>query len=313
VVINVAVFALILAIILGGYWLVVLRPEEQQHQSLTNRLRTGPSHRLIERSGLRVNVGTIVVACVVCAFMTLALVVRLLPLPSILYAVPFAVAAASIPIFYLRWAAERRLETFAERFPDAIHLMARVLHAGHPLTTAFQMVGEDIPDPVGPEFTLVGDQLNDGMSLPEALKGMTSRIPLLDVRMFVTALVTSRETGGSLSDVLDTIASVIRERFESKREVRVISAHGRITGWVLGLLPPAMAVILFILSPSHILMLRDDPLGADIRLGTFLTLVGFSGFLTWLKFDGWFAGQTLPAALITIAVWTFVLTTILGR
>jgi tight adherence protein B len=309
VLITFAVFALIFAIVLGAYWFFVLRLEDQEDRALKNRLKTArmprdrtgfvksrenlssvdvldkllarsdhvadPIRRLINRAGLKVNVGTIVLACIFCAFMTLALAVQLLPLPSILYAIPFAVAAGSIPIFYLRWAAAKRLATFEEQFPEAIDLLARALRAGHALTTALQMAGEEIPDPVGTEFKLVFDQQNYGMSLPEALKGMASRIPLLDARIFVTALLTQRETGGNLSEVLDNIASVIRERFKVKRQVRVISAHGRITGWVLGLLPPAMAVILFILSPSHILMLRDDPLGVDITfIGIGLQIIG---------------------------------------
>ena len=104
------------------------------------------------------------------------------------------------------------------------------------------------------------------MSLPDALRAFADRVPLLDARFFVTAVLTQRETGGNLSEVLDNLASVIRERFRVKRQVRVMSAHGRITGWVLGALPPAVAGILLLISPTYIRLLVDDPLGLDMMM-----------------------------------------------
>jgi len=171
---------------------------------------------------------------------------------------------AAIPTLYLKRAATKRVEQFEALFPEAIDLMARSLRAGHALTTALQMVGEEIPEPVAAEFKLLFDRQNFGMSLPEAMREFGARVPLVDARFFVTAVLTQRETGGNLSEVLDNLANVIRERFKVKRQVRVISAHGRITGWVLGCLPPAMAVILFVLSPELMRLLVDDPAGRQI-------------------------------------------------
>ena len=204
---------------------------------------------------------------------TFALVFNLQP--SLLLAVGLAAAASSLPLLYVRYQANKRLATFEEQFPEAVDLMARALRAGHALTTALQMAAEEIPSPVGRELKLVFEQQNYGMPLQDALRAFAARVRLLDARIFVTALLTQRETGGNLSEVLDNIASVIRERFKVKRQVRVMSAHGRITGWVLGLLPPALAVILFIISPQHILMLRDDPLGVEITVaGIALQIIG---------------------------------------
>ena len=129
------------------------------------------------------------------------------------------------------------------------------------------MVADEIAAPVGSEFRLLFDQQNFGMSLPEALKAFGNRIPLIDARFFVTAVLTQREMGGNLSEVLDRLAAVIRDRFKVKRQVRAISAHGRITGVVLGFLPPTVAAILFVLSPQHIRLLVDDPIGVDMVIG----------------------------------------------
>jgi tight adherence protein B len=113
------------------------------------------------------------------------------------------------------------------------------------------------------------------MSLPDALKAFGKRISLIDARFFVTVVLTQRETGGNLSEVLDKLSAVIRDRFKVKRQVRAVSAHGRITGVVLGFLPPTVAAILFVLAPEHMRLLVDDPLGVDMVLaGVVLQVVG---------------------------------------
>jgi len=139
--------------------------------------------------------------------------------------------------------------------------MARALRAGHALTSTLQVVGDEVPDPAGAEFRQLFEQQNYGMSLPDALQAFANRAPIVDARFFVTALLTQRETGGNLSEVLDNLAFVIRERFKVKRQVRVMSAHGRITGWVLGCLPIAVGLILFTIAPGQMRVLVDDPVG----------------------------------------------------
>ena len=114
-----------------------------------------------------------------------------------------------------------------------------------------------------------------GMSLPDALKAFGQRIHLVDARFFVTAVLTQREAGGNLSEVLDKLSAVIRDRFKVKRQVRAVSAHGRITGWVLGALPPVVASVLFIISPTHMRLLIDDPLGVQmVVVGIALQIIG---------------------------------------
>ena len=132
-----------------------------------------------------------------------------------------------------------------------------------------------MPEPVGTEFRLAYDRQNFGMPMPEALKSLGERVPLLDARFFVTAVLTQREAGGNLAEVLDNLARVIRDRFKVKRQVRVITAHARITGWVLSLLPPGLGVMLTLMSPKHMSLLWTDPIGVKmIVVAIILQVVG---------------------------------------
>jgi tight adherence protein B len=174
--------------------------------------------------------------------------------------------SATLPYLYVRRKRAVRLRTFEEQFPEAIDLISRALRAGHALTTGLGMVADEIPKPVGEEFRRLYDEQNFGMSLPDAMRAMARRVPVLDARFFVTAVLTQRESGGNLSEVLDNLASVMRERFKLKRQIRVISAHGRISAWVLAGLPPSLAGILFLLSPDFMRILWEDQLGIQLVL-----------------------------------------------
>jgi tight adherence protein B len=160
----------------------------------------------------------------------------------------------------------KRLRLFEEQFPEAIDLISRALRAGHSFTTGLGLVADEIPAPVGKEFQRVYDEQNFGIALPEALRQMGQRIPLIDARFFATAVITQRESGGNLAEVLDNLASVIRERFKVKRQIRVISAHGRISAWVLALWPPALALAMSVLAPDVINKLVTDPMGRMMAL-----------------------------------------------
>jgi len=232
-----------------------------------------PLQRLILQSGLQWTVGALVLGSIALGFATAAVLTFVLP--SALAALALGALVAVFPFLYVKRKAAKRLLVFEEQFPEAIDLIARALRAGHALPTALQMVADEIPQPVGDEFKQMFDQHAYGMGLPEVLRAFGDRVQLLDARFFVTAVLTQREMGGNLSEVLDKLAAVIRERFKVKRQVRVISAHGRITGLVLGFLPPATAAVLFILSPRHMRLLIEDPLGLYmVGLAIFLQIVG---------------------------------------
>jgi tight adherence protein B len=225
---------------------------------------SGPLQGLIQRAGAKVSVGTVVLA-MACLFFGAFVLVKWLTRYAWL-GLPAGLVAAWIPILVLRFKAYKRITLFEEQFPEAIDLIARALRAGHAFTTGLAMVAEDAPQPVAGEFRTLYDQQNFGMPMPEALKAFAERIPLLDARFFVTAVLTQREAGGNLAEVLDNLGSVIRERFKVKRQIRVLSAHGRITGWVLSAIPPVLAIALLFVTPGHMRLLVDDPLGPPMVL-----------------------------------------------
>ena len=169
--------------------------------------------------------------------------------------------AACLPFAYVRYVRSKRLLKFEEQFPEAIDLLSRALRAGHALTTGLSMVAEELPDPIGPEFQTLYDQQNFGLPLSQALKNFADRVVCLDARFFVTAVLTQKESGGNLSEVLDNLAAIIRDRFKVKRQVRVISAHGRITGWVLSALPTSLALFFCLITR------RNTPPSTVIRSG----------------------------------------------
>ena len=177
------------------------------------------------------------------------------------------------PFMYVSYMKNKRLRKFEEQFPEAIDLIGRALRAGHAFTTGLAMAAEEIPKPVGEEFKLLYDRQNFGMPLPEAMKAFAARIPIIDARFFVTAVLTQRETGGNLGEVLDNLASVIRDRFRVKRQIRVLTAHGRITGWILAAMPPALAGAMMLTTPSHLKMMINDPLGVQMIIGALVLQV----------------------------------------
>jgi tight adherence protein B len=140
------------------------------------------------------------------------------------------------------------------------------------------MVAEELPDPIAAEFRLIHEQQNFGMGMPDVLREFAQRAPLMDVRFFVTAVLTQRETGGNLSQVLDNLASVVRDRFRVNRQLRVLTAQGRLTGWILGVFPVVIAALLLYWAPSQIDMLLHDPVG-NRMLGAAITLQTIGVFL----------------------------------
>jgi tight adherence protein B len=182
--------------------------------------------------------------------------------------------AGAIPVLVMRRIRTKRLIQFEERFPEAIDLVARALRAGHALPTGLGMVADEMPPPVGKEFRILFDEQNFGLTLPDALRNFARRMPILDARFFVVAVLIQRESGGNLAEVLDNLSTVIRGRFTVKREVRSKSAHGRITGWVLAMLPPALFLINGIVSGgASIRALIDDPLGMQMIKGALVLQV----------------------------------------
>jgi len=169
-----------------------------------------------------------------------------------------------------------RLRKFEEQFPEALDLLSRAIRAGHAFQTAMGMVADELPDPVGPEFKKAFDQQNYGLPLREALNEMSERVSTLDVRFFVTAVLIQRDTGGNLAEILDNLAHVVRERFKIRRQIRVHTAHGRFTGYVLLALPAALGIALSFINPEHMNLLFRERMGQMMLIGAIvMQTVGF--------------------------------------
>jgi tight adherence protein B len=301
-------FVLVFGIVAGIYWAFIDRADAQEASLVRRRLRKAsapgkltkallneptrlsdlgafdraltasgslvrPLQRLLEQSGLNLTVGVVILSCLVTGALAFAFVFVYLRL--VLLAIPFALLGAWAPISVIKIIRNKRMIKFEEQFPEAMDLLARALRAGHALTTGLLMVAEELPDPIGPEFKQLYDQQNFGLPLPQALKNFADRIPSMDAKFFVTAVLTQREAGGNLSEVLDNLASIIRDRFKVKRQVRVISAHGRITGWVLSALPASLALLFATTSPDKYREFYMNPLGMQmIAFGLLLQVVG---------------------------------------
>jgi tight adherence protein B len=167
-------------------------------------------------------------------------------------AIPYGV------VMYLR---QKRLSAFEERFPEALDLLGRAVRAGHAFTTGLEMIAKESPDPIASEFRTTFEEQNFGLPLRDALLNMTERIPSIDVRFFVTALLIQKETGGNLAEILDGLSRVIRDRFRIYREVRVRTAQGRLTAGILIALPVFMMLVLMVMNPNYIGVLFHDPKG----------------------------------------------------
>jgi tight adherence protein B len=219
--------------------------------------------KLIDSSGVQTTPSTMVVVMLVSAAVT--------AFAASLTEVPFAglVGAAFgglLPYMWLRHRRSGRLKKFEEQFPEALDLLSRAIRAGHAFQTALGMVGDDLSAPVGPEFKKTFDEQNFGLPLRDVLNQLAERVPILDVRFFVTAVLIQRDTGGNLSEILDNLAHVVRERFKIRRQVRVHTAHGRFTGYVLLALPAALSVALVFINPEHMHVLFHEHMGQMMLL-----------------------------------------------
>ena len=230
--------------------------------------------RLIEQAGLTITPGKIVVLSA-----SLGAIGGLAAFVFVRYPfAPFVAAAfaASLPFLYLLRRRGTRMRAFEEQFPDALDLVSRALRAGHAFQTAVGMAADEMAAPVGPEFKILFDQQNFGMPLRDAMNLLAERMPLVDVKFFVTAVAIQRESGGNLAEILDNLAHVVRERFKIHRQVRVHTAHGRITGFVLLALPPFLAVALSMINADHMKPLFQERVGHMLLAATIvMQIIGF--------------------------------------
>jgi tight adherence protein B len=184
-----------------------------------------------------------------------------------------ALASFSGPFLWLFWKRKKRLNLFAAQLPDAMELTARALRAGHSLAAGMHVVAEEMPPPISKEFARVYEEQNLGIQLDEALKGMTERVPNLDLKFFVTSVAIQRQTGGDLAEILDRIGHVIRERFKILGQVKALSAEGRLSGVVLIALPVGLFFLMLWMKPEYISELWTDPIGVKMSIGALVAMV----------------------------------------
>ena len=183
---------------------------------------------------------------------------------------------AAIPFLYLINRKAVRVRKFTSQFPDALDMIARSLRAGHSFTSAMQVVSEEMPEPVSKVFRIAYDEQNLGLSLPESLANMTERVNSLDLSFFVTAVNIQRETGGNLAEILDKLGVTIRERFKILGQLRIYTAQGKLSGYILAVMPIALALILWVINPDYLKTLMTNKIGLYmIGTAVFLQVVGF--------------------------------------
>lgn len=172
-----------------------------------------------------------------------------------------ALIFATTPYLYVRHKRKKRLDQLEEQFPESLDFLARSMRAGHAFSISLEMLGEELADPLGQEFRALFNEQNLGAPLDVALHNFTERVPLLDVRFFTSSVLLQKQTGGNLSEILQRLAYVIRERFRLKGQVKAASAHGRLTATILTLLPVATMLGLLVVAPGYLQGMAEDPDG----------------------------------------------------
>ncbi len=183
--------------------------------------------------------------------------------------------AACLPLIWLSWRRKKRLNVLDSQLADAVEFIARAMRAGHAFSSSLQMVGEEGAQPIASEFKLTAEEINYGVPIDAALANMTRRFPSDDLRYFSTAVLLQRETGGNLAEILDNIATIIRERYKLLGKVKVLATEGKLSAYILIALPFATAALVNIVSPKFMEVLWKDPVGLQVLYSAlFLMFLG---------------------------------------
>jgi tight adherence protein B len=222
----------------------------------------------IKQAGLTWTPSTLFMATVGAAVPGFLLGLRFpLLINEVLTCLTMAVATASLPYMYVRVKRNKRMAQLEEQFPEALDFMARSVRAGHAFMISLSMVGEHVPEPLSTELVTVFNEINLGAPIGTALDNLTTRVPLLDFRFFTSTVMLQRQTGGNLNEILNRLSHVIRERFQLKGAVKAASAHGRLTGLILTILPVVTALLLLAVAPGYLQGMAKDPDGKYLIVG----------------------------------------------
>ena len=220
---------------------------------------------MLVQGGVDVRAGSFLGLCALCGVVAGFVAYFLSDRPEVGWV--SVLVGAVLPYAYASMRRNKRFEKFEELFPEAIDTLARAVRAGHAFTTALELITNEVAEPVAGEFRQLFEEQKFGMPVRDALMNLTERVPLVDVKFFVTAVMLQRETGGNLAEILDNLSYVIRERFKIQRQVRVYTAQGRLTMALLMGMPPIIVTVMLILNPGFIHPLFADPIGHALVVG----------------------------------------------
>ncbi len=229
--------------------------------------------KYLQQADMNMKVGELILLMIVLAVVGVLITLQM---NNIIIKVAIPAVMAIIPLLNVILKRNKRLSAFNREFPDAIDMMTSAIKSGHTFNKAMQLVAGEAPDPVGMEFRRTFEEYNLGLQLREVLVNMTERIESPDLKLFVTAILLQKETGGNLTEILEKISHTIRERFKLLGQIQTYTAQARMSGWILGLLPVIFVLIIMALHPDYLDPLFNDKLGhLLIVIAVFLQLVGF--------------------------------------
>jgi len=234
--------------------------------------------KVLLQSGLNYSVARFLGVCLILA--TAGFLVAMLFGLNFKVAVVIAAVLACLPFLYMLSAKQKRITTIEQQLPSSLDLMGRAMVAGHAFPSALQMVGTEMPEPIASEFRIVFDEINYGIPTSEALMNLIQRVPSTDVSYFVIAVLIQRETGGNLAELLGNISELIRARLKLLGTVRVLSAEGRLSAWILTLLPFVLGAVLQLVNPEFVSVLWTDPNGLRMVVIALILMV-FGIFVMW--------------------------------
>ncbi len=305
--VAILVFVGVFSLVMGGWWAAGVR------RRVRERLMTGPQPiepwsdvqkghegrgglkglvsgtalyawltRLVEQSGRQGSPSRVVV--MIAVFMALGGLVGTMRLGGAQWALLLALVGGALPVLYLLYLRQQRLRRFSEQFPEALDMMSRAIRAGHALAGSIQLVGDEMPDPVGQELKRVFEEIRLGLEPGEALEKLSQRIPTEDVRFFCVAIRIQRTSGGNLAETLDRLSEVIRERYKLLSHARVISSQQRWAAIIVGFSPIGLAILLTLLNPHYFDAALQSPYGTRmIMVGLALEAIGFTIILRIAK------------------------------
>ncbi len=224
------------------------------HVPVAARLR-----RMIDQAGLHITVTRLLMFAAIAAMLA-GLAASMLTI-SVVVISAAALVAAAMPFVHVWWKRRQRLNSFLEQLPDALELMSRSLAAGHAFAESLHMIATEMPDPVAGEFRKTYEEQNLGLSLKLALENLAARVPLLDLKMCITAIMIQRETGGNLAEILEKVAHTIRDRFRIMEDLKTLTTSSRMSAWILCGLPIFVALAVTVMNPDYMSVLWKDPRG----------------------------------------------------